>query len=272
MDTAARVRIDEGVVFGTAGERELRCDVFTPPGDVVDAPAVLLVHGGGWRQGDRTQLHGYGIMLGRSGYVCVACEYRLVPSATWPEQLHDVKAAIRWMRANAESLHIDPDRIVVEGNSAGAHLALMVAGTPNVPEFEGDGGNRGVSTHVSAVIAVYPPTHFSVGEYTRGATPLVAMCDDGGTEEIALAASPLTYALEGFPPTMLVHGTKDEVVHPLATVRMYEALTKAHVPVEVHLYAEQPHAFDANPKFGRQCAAEMLLFLDRYNPTSLHQT
>ena len=69
-----------------------------------------------------------------------------------------------------------------------------------------------------------------------------------------------------FPPTMLIHGTADTTVPPLASIRMYEELVRAGVPVELHMYAEQPHAFDATPAFGRQCAAEMLLFLDRYVP------
>ena len=130
-ESGGRVTIEEGVVVGKAGTRDLHADVFHPPGDVRDAPGVLLVHGGGWRGGDRTQLRGYGLLLGREGYVCVACEYRLNPEATWPDHIHDVKAALRWMRANAGQLGVDPSRIAIEGNSAGAHLALLAAGTPN---------------------------------------------------------------------------------------------------------------------------------------------
>ena len=150
MADDGRVTIEEGVVFGTGGGRELKADVFVPPGDVKNAPAVLLVHGGAWREGDRTQLRGYGILLGRRGYVCVASEYRLVGESAWPAQIHDVKAALRWMRANATQLGIDPAKIAIEGNSAGAHLALLAAGTPDRPEFEGEGGHAGVSTAVAA--------------------------------------------------------------------------------------------------------------------------
>jgi acetyl esterase/lipase len=149
-----RVDIREDVVFGTGSGRELRCDVFTPPGQDARRPAVLLVHGGGWRSGDKTQLRGYGILLARAGYVCVAPEYRLVGEAPWPAQIHDVKAAIRWVRAHSDELGIDPSRIALEGNSAGAHLVLFAAGTPNVLPFEGVGGNEGVDTSVAAVVAV----------------------------------------------------------------------------------------------------------------------
>lgn len=258
-----RVSIEEGVVFGTGGGRDLLCDVYTPPDDGTDRCCVILVHGGGWSGGDRTQLRGYGVLLGREGYVCVAPEYRLTGESAWPAQIHDVKAAIRWVRANAERLGIDPQRISIEGNSAGAHLALLAALTPGREELEGEGGNPGVDTSVSAAIAVYPPTLFSHAERESGAVPLAALTQEL-TEDVARLAGPLSHVTDAAPPTMLIHGTDDEVVPPLASLRMYESLVKAGVPVELHMYADQPHAFDAHPAFGRQCAAEMLLFLDRY--------
>ena len=258
-----RVTIENDVVFGTGGGRDLRCDIYTPPGGATDAGCVVLVHGGAWRQGDRTQLRGYGILLGRAGYVCVAPEYRLTPESPWPAQIHDVKAAVRWVRANADRLGIDPERIAVEGNSAGAHLALLAAGTQDEAEFEGDGGHPGVSTHVAAVIGVYPPVLFAHGERLKGAVPLMAL-SDAADIEVARLASPVSHVTADFPPTMLVHGTHDTTVPAKASLVMYEALVDAGVPVELHMYAEQPHAFDALPAFGRQVAAEMQLFLGRY--------
>lgn len=259
-------------MYGTAGAggRDLRCDVYTPPGVTAgdSAPCVVIVHGGAWRSGDKSQLRGYGILLGRAGYVCIAPEYRLVGEAPWPAQIQDVKAAIRWARASAGELGIDPDRIAIEGNSAGAHLALVAGGTPNLPEFEGEGGNAGVSTAVAAVAAIYPPTIFvdPTTERSKGALPLLALIDDGGDAEAARLASPVHHITPEFPPTLLVHGTSDTTVPVSASVRMYEELVAAGVPADLHLYAEQPHAFDAQPSFGRQVAAEMLLFLDRYVP------
>lgn len=258
-----RVKIEEGVVFGTGGGRDLCCDVFTPPSQTAPSPAVLLIHGGGWRGGDRTQLRGYGILLGRAGFVCVATEYRLVGEAPWPAQIHDVKAAVRWIRANAPSLGADPTRIAVEGNSAGAHLALFAAGTPNVAAFEGEGGNDGVDSSVAAAVAVYPPTRFHFGVRQHGSVPIEALSD---TPSAALAeeASPVNLVGPGFPPTMLVHGTGDDVVPVSASFLMYEALRRHDVPTELHVFAEQPHAFDADHRFGRRTADLMALFLGRY--------
>ena len=277
--TKARVQIEDGVVFGTGGGRELRCDVFTPPAGTSNHTGVLLVHGGGWENGDRTQLRGYGILLGRIGYTCVACEYRLSGEAQWPAQLHDVKSALRWMRVNSGRLGIDPERIAVSGNSAGGHLSLMIAGTANAREFEGQGGHAGVGTEVAAAIAFYAPTNLDPrrGDDGDGAADprldtVVAKLfgDDTSTARIR-AASPITYAAAGFPPTMLITGNSDVIVAPSESLRMYRALVATGARAELHVYEGAPHAFDSLPDFGRQCAGIMALFLDRHvaNPRTI---
>lgn len=262
---SARVEITEAVVFGTTGSRELKADLFRPPApEGARLPGIIYVHGGGWRTGDRTQLRGYGVLVGREGYVGMCIEYRLIPEGGYPDNLHDVKAAIRWMRANADQLGVDPDRIAIEGNSAGAHLALLAAGTADVPELEGEGGHAEVSSAVRCVAAVYAPTVFSAGGPVPGAVPLVALVDDGGSAELAREASPLAHVSPSFPPTLLIHGTHDETVPPKASLVMYEALIDDGVPAELHMVAEQPHGFDATGDFGRQTAANMVHFFNRY--------
>jgi acetyl esterase/lipase len=260
--SAGRVSIERGVVIGEGGGRELRADVYTPPAGSANGAGVLLIHGGGWVQGDRSQLRGYGILLGRVGYTSVACEYRLAPGSRWPAQIHDVKAALRWMRANAATFGIDPGKIAVSGNSAGGHLAMMLAGTQQMAEFEGDGGNAGAGTGVAACIAYYGPALlFAPGALLSDAVR--ALLGRDATEEHARAASPLTYA-EAMPPTLLITGNKDELVPEEAAIRMYRAIADAGGKAELHVYEGAPHAFDALPSFGRQTAEIMRLFLDRH--------
>ena len=258
-----RVTIDYDVVYGAGAGRDLKCNVYMPPQQGDKRPAVLLVHGGGWTTGDRSQLHGYGILLGRIGYVCVAAEYRLSGEAKWPAQIHDVKAALRWMRANAARLGIDPAKIAVSGNSAGGHLSLMIAGTQNMAEFEGDGGNAGAGTPVAACVAFYAPSQLYLPDQPLH-TELAFLFGRDADVEVARKASPIEYATPNFPPTLLIHGTKDALVPDESTFRMYSALTQAGVPTDLHIYAGAPHAFDALPDFGRQCAAIISLFLDRH--------
>lgn len=255
--------IEEGVVFGTGGGRELKCDIYTPAG-AENAASVLVLYGGGWRMGDRSRVRESCLSLARRGFVCVAGEYRLTPESPWPAQIHDVKAAIRWMRANAERLRIDPDKIAAQGHSAGAHLTLLAAGTPGNPEFEGDGGNPGVSTKLAAAVGIYPPTVFQVGETkVSGAVPADALMGKLATQELADAAAPLTWVSPDFPPTFLLHGTTDRVVPVSASLRMFEALTEVRARVEMHIYPGLPHGFARIPSMLDQLQGEIADFLRR---------
>jgi acetyl esterase/lipase len=261
----SEIGVREGVVFGNGGGRDLLCDIYTPPGSVTRAPGVILLHGGGWRGGNRGMMQGYGERLAAAGFVCVAPEYRLTGESSWPAQIHDVKVAIRWMRARSDELGVDERRIGVLGRSAGAHLALLAGGTPDLTDFEGDGGNEGISTAVGAVVAVFPPTLFFTGEArVHGGTPARALLGETATEDAARLAGPLSHVAPAFPPTFLLHGTADKVVPVSASMVLYEALVKAGVPVEMHLYAEQPHGFAGQPEFIDLCAAEAAHFLRRY--------
>lgn len=263
------VTIRSGVVFGTGGGEDLRADVYAPAdrsGADGPLPAVVLVHGGAWKMGSRAVMEGYGRALAAAGFVGVASQYRLLPDHPWPAHIHDTKAAIRWTRAQAEELGVDPARIAVLGRSAGGHLALLAAGTPDLPAFEGDGGNAGVSSAVAAAVGIFPPTTFAAGPRTRGSTPAASLLSaDASADDIRLA-SPLAHAGPNFPPTFLLHGTGDKVVPPSASRVLYEALAAAGVPVELHLYADQPHGFAGRPDFLDLCAAEIAHFLHRHLP------
>jgi acetyl esterase/lipase len=257
-----QVEIRDDVVFGSGGGRDLKCDVFLPPDDRTDRTGILLIHGGAWQQGDKAQLRGYGIQLARYGFICVCSEYRLSGEAAWPAQIHDCKAALRWMRSNAESLGMDAGRIAVSGNSAGAHLSLMVGASPNDAEFEGDGGSPGVDTSVGTVIAIYPPTRLRTSGQPEGAIDRLFGSSDVDTETQD-RASPITWLRQDFPPTMLIHGNGDKVVPVAETLNMYQGLSEVGAKVEMHVYEGAPHAFDSAPEFGRQLADIIALFVDR---------
>lgn len=258
-----RVSIEEGIVIGTGGDRELKADLFTPAPGTANGAGVLLIHGGGWVRGDRTQLRGYGILLGRQGYTSLACEYRLVPGARWPAQIHDVKAALRWLRANAPRLGVDAEKIAVSGNSAGGHLALMMAATQNAEAFEGSGGNPGVPTDIAACIAFYAPVLLGASGAALSDT-VRALLGRDATDDRVREASPIAHASASFPPTMLITGNNDELVPDVSSVRMYSALREAGAKAELHIYEGAPHAFDTQPLYGRQCAVLMQTFLDRH--------
>ena len=256
------VKVEENVLVATAGDRELRAEVFRPVRQDGPAIGILMLPGGGWRNCDRSPLgERYGFALAEDGYVMVAGEYRVTSEAMWPAQIHDVKANIRWMRANHENLGIDPSLIVLAGKSAGGHLALLAAGTPHKPEFEGEGGNPGVSSEVAAVVGSSPAS--DIAEMAR-VSDLEHLFGPKPSDELLAAANPMTYIDASYPPSLVFHGTADVNVHHSMTQAFCEALEKNGVPFDLHMYAGQDHFFDRVPPFRRAVTDAMGLFITRY--------
>ena len=154
----AGVREYRDVVYSTLpktpyGRRDLRVDIFRPDDEKV-YPALLMIHGGGWNSGDKSLQVPMAQQIAKSGYVTIPVEYRLIPEAVYPAGLHDVKTAIRWVRAHAAEYGIDPDRIAVSGCSAGAQLATLAGVTNGSKRHEGKGQWRKTSSDVQAVISM----------------------------------------------------------------------------------------------------------------------
>ncbi len=229
-----------------------------PDAGVVDHRcAVLQIHGGGWHLGVPAMLARRSQELAGRGFTAIAIAYRLVPEAPWPAQLHDVKCAIRHVRANAASLGVDPDRIVLEGHSAGGHLALLAAGTADRPEWDGGGAHADTSSAVAAVVAFYPPTDLRNG----GAAS--RLLGDRASAQDTAAASPITHVHPAFPPTMLLHGTADAMVPHSSSEAMHAALQHAGVYSELHLYGGQIHEFDAAATMCALTQHEAATFFER---------
>ena len=230
--------VREGVVVGRAGGRNLLGDLYVPATAAELRPALVVVHGGGWRRGAPRSVRGFGELLGRAGFVCLLASYRLAMEAPWPAQIEDVKCAIRFLRARSASLGVDPDRIGIVGDSAGGHLALMAAASSS---FEGDGGHAEHSSAVAAVGSMYGPTRIRFdGERPNH----VALMGDRANEADYDRASPITCDLGGFPPCLLIHGVEDEAVPVADSLDFYERLKRLGRPAALHLFSGEGHAFD----------------------------
>ena len=131
------VAVHKGVIVGKAGDRDLLGDLYVPTVAAELRPAIVVIHGGGWRKGRPESVRGFGELLGQAGFVCLLADYRLMMEASWPAQIEDVKCAIRFLRASADSLGVDPERIGIVGDSAGGHLALMRGGVFPLPKATG---------------------------------------------------------------------------------------------------------------------------------------
>jgi acetyl esterase/lipase len=252
------LRVEKDIVFGKGGAKDLTLDVYRPPTGVT-SKRVAIVHlfGGGFFVGNKNA--GYIIndakALGNRGYTSVSANYRLQSESLWPAQIHDTKAAIRWTRANAEKLGVDANRIVVAGYSAGGMLSLMAAGTNGRKEFEGEGGNAGVSSDVNACIGVYPLASAQTAPGLFGGKP---------TPEDTAAASPTTYIAKSFAPTIFIHGTNDGTVPAQSSIDFHTKLHALGVPSALTLIQGADHAFDNAAFDAIELMAQSIdLFLDR---------
>jgi acetyl esterase/lipase len=191
------------------------------------------------------------------GYTNVSANYRLTSQGLWPAQIHDTKAAIRWVRANAAKIGIDENRIAVAGYSAGGLLSLLAAGTNGVAELEGNVGTPGVSSKVQAGIGVYPLASASGNLF-----PATLTGDD--RTKAMQAASPTTYIGKDFAPTIFIHGTADTTVPMTSSIDFFTKLQAAGVPTALTLIQGAAHAFDNAALDAVEVMAHSIdLFVDR---------
>jgi acetyl esterase/lipase len=258
----ADLRIDKDIVFGKGGDIDLLLDVIHPAQGVTPKRmAIIHLFGGGFSSGSKNA--GYIVndarALGRLGYTSVSANYRLQSQGLWPAQIHDTKAAIRWVRANADKIGIDADKIAVAGYSAGGMLSLLAAGTNGMAEFEGTGGNAGVSSKVQASIGVYP---LASSQTARGlfATTLTDQERAAAME----GASPTKFIGKDFAPTIFIHGTADTTVPMSSSIDFFNKLNAAGVPSSLTLIQGAAHAFDNAALDAVEVMARSIdLFLDR---------
>lgn len=270
-------------VYGTHNDREMHLDIYQPADSLNHRTAVLVFHGGGWRGGDRKLMQPRCEALASRGFCVLAVEYRFLGEIPWPGQLHDVQTAIRWTRAHASELGIDPNRLVLQGHSAGAHLSLIAAGTSGKPAFASDFADSPPAGPLAAVVAYYPPMRLVAGRAlpdlsagrptleaiqalrsADGSLPAAMLLGPAGTEEEAAAASPINAVVEAFPPTILLHGTADMLVAHAGSLSLFAKLQAAQVPSELHLFSGVNHEFDITPSLTEASVTVVASFLKRY--------
>ncbi|MCM2317062.1 MAG: alpha/beta hydrolase [Thermoanaerobaculia bacterium] len=267
------VTVARDVEYCRTGSRALLAHAVDPVTGAGSAPrpAIIWVHGGGWRSGTRDQ----GLVrvepLARRGWFGLTIEYRLSDEATFPAQIEDVKCAVRYLRANAAQLNVDPDRIAMWGASAGGHLVALTGVSADRPELEGVGSWLGVSSRVQAVVDWYGPSDLPnmesqglpcAGDHSSASSPegLMLGCALASCPDKARAASPISYVSADDPPMLIQHGTDDCVVPPLQSSTFAAALTAAGATATLE---PMPGAGHGGPEFVRNANLERIYrFLD----------
>jgi acetyl esterase/lipase len=247
-----------GIAFAPDETPEL-LDVYQPE-DGGKRAAVLMLHGGGWRVGSRADLAPHAEALAKRGFTAVVADYRLMPAHPWPAQIRDTRAAIKWIRDNADDLGIEPDRIAALGYSSGAHLVALAAGDPDGAAAADNLGRL----PLNAVIPIEPLIGLQAGEFERGYTPAwILFGPDPVPPHDIRVVSPMTYVRHDFPPSCFFHGAEDVQIPFVASVMMHKALCAVGAVSDLHVISTYSHAVWRIKSLIEPCMDIVAPFLDR---------
>jgi len=263
---AADIVFEKDIEYSNPDGQHLQLNLARPAVPDGRRPVILCIHGGGFRAGKREGWDDRCRKFAEHGYVAATVTYRLAPKYQFPAAVHDVKAAVRWLRANADKYGIDPERIGVVGDSAGGHLVQFLGVTGNVPEFEGEGGHPGESSRVTCVVNYYGPSDFtkSYGKSVDAAEvlPLWLGGDVNHQRRRHIISSPLNWVTPDAAPTLLIHGTEDNYVAFEQAEWIYDRLKAAGVEVELLRLEGAGHGFKGEDAARAESA--MFAFFDRH--------
>ena len=242
----------QDVVFATADGHELRLNIFLPA-DVSNPPLVVFIHGGGWRNGSYKRC--LTPWLTEYGFAVASIGYRLSDKATFPAQVHDCKAAVRWLRAHAKEYGFNAERVGVAGASAGGYLSLMLGVTGDDEKLEGDvGGNGDQSSRVQAAVDYYGPSDFVLRSQNQpqktepADSPVRGLLGVAASKKLELAkqASPAFQVTKDDAPLLIIHGDKDTTVYLDQSQRMVDEYRKAGLTVKLQVVAGAGHGGKAH--------------------------
>ncbi len=265
---AEGVEEQKGVEYGRGGEVPLLLDLYLPKPHTKPVPGLIFIHGGAWSGGSRDMYRYYTTRYAARGYVAATISYRLSGAAPFPAAVEDAKCAVRWLRANAAKYNVDPEKIAVIGGSAGGHLAMMVGYSAGVAALEGKGGQPQASSRVQAVVNFYGVYDLTT-PFARNAGAIKKFLGNKTYEdapEIFESASPAKHLSAKAPPTLILHGTIDDIVPIAQSDALAEKLKALKIPFTYDRLDGWPHAMDAAESVNARCQFFMNQFFDKFLP------
>ena len=262
------IREVRDLVYSTPAGATLRLDLAAPAGPGGPFPAVVVFYGGAWRTGNKRGNRPVLAEFARRGFVAIAPQYRHCPLDRFPAQVHDAKAAVRWLRLHAAEYRVDPDRVGAMGYSAGAHLALMLGTTGPADGLEGDDRPDAPSSRVRAVVNYFGPTDLAATDISPASKFLVRDflgTDAAADPKLAALASPLAHLDQDDAPTLTFHGTEDAVVPVTQAVRLSAAMGRSGVAGRAELLSGLGHGW-SGPAMARTMEATYEFFDAQLKP------
>jgi acetyl esterase/lipase len=235
------ITLHENVECSHPGDFPVLVNVYVPKKEGT-YPAILLIHGGGWQKRQIEPDKPLAERLAERGYVVTQVAYRLSTDAKYPAAIHDCKAALRFMRANAARYRLDPDRIGVMGGSAGGHLSALMGMTGDLKELEGSGGNPGQPTKVKACVVMAATMDLLAANKDKNSEGHVLFFGPiSENRPLYAQASPIEHVSKASPPTFFIEGEKDSL--KIGRAEMQEKFRAAGVPTGLITLKNAPHPF-----------------------------
>lgn len=265
-EVPAGIEVIKDIEYKNVDGKSLQLDLYIPKNIKKPAPLLVFIHGGGWKGGQREDYKVYLVAFAKQGYITATVSYRLLKDGPYPDCVEDISDAVNWFFRNGEKYGYDPDRIALIGGSAGGHLALLAGFGWQNHRNSMDSAKIPENDHkIKAVIDFYGPVDLTT-LYARNHPLVTNFIGHSYTEIPGLyrEASPVHYLSKNLPPTLIFHGTSDNLVPISQSDTLKAQLEKLGVPCVYYKLPLWPHAMDIDQRVNEFCQKKMSDFLEKY--------
>lgn len=265
-DIPDNIEVFKNIEYKNSNGKSLQLDIYKPKDVEESAPLLVFIHGGGWRSGERADYLIYLVDFAKRGYITATVSYRLLKDSPYPGCVEDIRDAVDWFYENGENYGYDPNRIALIGGSAGAHLALMTAYEWGDTQTKTDSIKiPGINYRIKAVVDIYGPVDLTT-EYARNQSLVTSFIAHSyeDSPELYKEASPIQYLDKSDPPTMILHGTSDDLVPISQSDSLKSRLGSLGIPCVYYRLPLWPHTMDIAQRVNNFSQLKMNDFFEEY--------